>query len=71
MPDLVKSDLLPPEGYRKFPNPILVRNTKKYWQVTLDGNPKIASAEKGKHYANATIQYLVELIDKINKFQPN
>ena len=71
LPKLVKSDLLPSESYRKFPSPILVRNTKKYWQVTLDGNPKIASAEKGKHYSDVTVQYLVELVQKMNEFQPD
>jgi creatinine amidohydrolase len=69
LPNLVRTDLLPPEGYRKIPRPMLVPSTRKYWQVTVDGNPRIASAEKGRQYSDAAVQYLVELVREMNEFR--
>ena len=45
---LVKTEKFPPAETRQFPKPILVRDQKRYWPGTVEGDPKTASAEKGE-----------------------
>jgi creatinine amidohydrolase len=70
-PDLVRKDKFPTEANKNFPTPILVRNTKKYWQKSIIGNPKLASVKKGQIFTETSVQYLLGLINKMNSFEPD
>lgn len=69
-PDLVRTDRLPTAESRQFPQPILVRDCRRYWPGTVEGDPATASAEKGEKLAEMVARYLAELVDKLNEFEP-
>ena len=57
------------EEYPNFPHPILTRNKRKYWKNSVWGDPTKASATKGRVLSRALVDYLVELVKKIEKFK--
>ena len=66
-PHLVKGN-----GEREFPNfpqGILVRNKRKYWQNGIWGDPAKASAEKGKLIEEIVVRKVVELIQSLETFE--
>ena len=57
------------EEYPSFPHPLLTRNKRKYWKNAVWGDPTKASATKGRVLSRALMDYLVELVKKIEKFK--
>jgi creatinine amidohydrolase len=70
-PSLVLTDKFPPPEKRQFPSPILVRDQKRYWPGTVEGDPTTASAEKGKKLCQMVARYLADLVKKMESFQPH
>ena len=70
-PDLVRNEQLPPSEKRQFPNPILVRDCRRYWPGTVEGNPRLASADKGSQLCKIVADYLANLVKKIEAFEPH
>jgi creatinine amidohydrolase len=70
-PDLVRTELLPEESYRESPKPLLVRDVKRYWPSSVEGAPRKASAEKGAKLGQIAAEYLVELVKRMNGFEPH
>jgi creatinine amidohydrolase len=52
-----------------FPNPILVRNKRKFWPGGVWGDPSKASEEKGKLFFSLLVQQLLLLIQRIENFK--
>ena len=67
--ELVRTTQLPAAETRQFPKPILVRDTRRYWLGTVEGNPGPATREKGERLANMVAEYLAELVKKISDFE--
>ena len=70
-PNLVKTDMFPPAEKRKFPKPMLVRDQRKYWPGTVEGDPATASAGKGEKLCQMVAQYLADLVKKVGDFKPH
>jgi len=70
-PDLVRTENLPEEQYRQSAKPVLVRDTRRYWEGSTDGAPQKATKEKGERLAAMTAQYLADLVLKLNDFEPH
>ena len=66
-PELVKGRA--PEEYPKIPKPFSVKDKVKYWPGGVWGNPKKASAEKGKKAIKLMTDKIVEILDKIEKLK--
>lgn len=64
-PELVKGRAA--EGYPKIPKPFSVKDKVKYWPGGVWGNPKKASAEKGKKAIKLMTDKIVEILDKIER----
>jgi creatinine amidohydrolase len=65
VPHLVKGRAA--EEYPKIPKPLTVANKVRYWKGGVWGNPKKASAAKGKKSMSLIVDKIVELIDFIEK----
>ena len=70
-PDLVRTDRLPEESYRKSSKPMLVRDVVRYWPSSVEGAPRKATVEKGEQLGQLAAEYLVELIKQMNEFTPH
>jgi creatinine amidohydrolase len=70
-PDLVRTDRLPEESYRKSPKPMLVRDVVRYWPSSVEGAPRKASVEKGEQLGQIAAEYLVDLVKQMNDFTPH
>jgi creatinine amidohydrolase len=70
-PDLVRTNRLPEETYRESSRPILVRDVRRYWPTSTEGAPRKATAEKGEKLGQIAAEYLVELVERMNKFKPH
>jgi creatinine amidohydrolase len=64
-PELVKGRA--PEEYPKIPKPFTVKDKVKYWPGGVWGNPKKASAEKGKKAIEIITDKIVEILDKTER----
>lgn len=64
-PELVKGRA--PEEYPKIPKPFIVRDKMKYWPGGVWGNPRKASAEKGKKAIQLMVEKITEIIKEIEK----
>jgi creatinine amidohydrolase len=54
--------------YPDFPQWLLVREKRKYWQNGVWGDPGKASAEKGKLIESRVVDNMVELVKKMEHF---
>lgn len=70
-PDLVRTDRLPEESYRKSTKPMLVRDVVRYWPSSVEGAPRKASIEKGEMLGQIAAEYLVDLVKHLNGFTPH
>lgn len=70
-PELVRVDKFPPAEKRQFPSPILVRDSRRYWPGTVEGDPAPATAEKGEKLCQMAAQYLAQLVKRIEAFEPH
>ena len=70
-PELVRTDKFPSAEKRQFPNPILVRDCKRYWPGTVEGDPTLATAQKGQKLCDIVAEYLADLVRKIEAFEPH
>jgi creatinine amidohydrolase len=70
-PDLVRTDRLPEESYRKSPKPMLVRDVVRYWPSSVEGAPRKASVEKGEQLGQIAAEYLAALVKQMNDFTPH
>ena len=66
-PELVKGRA--PEEYPKIPKPFSVKDKVKYWPGGVWGNPKKASAEKGKKAIKLMTDKIAEILDRIEKLK--
>ncbi|MFH1625627.1 MAG: creatininase family protein [Pseudomonadota bacterium] len=66
-PQLVKG--LAESSYPMIPSYFLVRDKRKYWPTGVWGNPKKASAEKGKTVFGIAVEKIVSLKEEIEKFK--
>jgi creatinine amidohydrolase len=64
-PELVKGRA--PEEYPKIPKLFTVKDKVKYWPGGVWGNPKKASAEKGKKAIEIITDKIVEILDKTER----
>jgi creatinine amidohydrolase len=64
-PELVKGRA--PEEYPRIPKPFSVKDKVKYWPGGVWGNPRKASAEKGKKAVRLIEDSIVEILNKIEK----
>ncbi len=53
------------EAYPTFPEHILVRRKRAYWSSGVWGNPKAASAEKGRRLMESSVNALMALVKKL------
>jgi len=58
-----------PEEFPNIPKPLIVKDKMKYWPGGVWGNPNKASAEKGERTINLIVDKIIEIIEKIEKFQ--
>jgi len=70
-PDLVRTDRLPEESYRKSPKPMLVRDVVRYWPSSVEGAPRKASVEKGEQLGQIAAEYLADLVKQMQDFTPH
>lgn len=66
-PELVKGRA--PEEYPMIPKPFSVKDKVKYWPGGVWGNPKKASAEKGKKAIKLMTDKIAEILDRIEKLK--
>jgi creatinine amidohydrolase len=66
-PELVKGRA--PEEYPTIPKPFSVKDKVKYWPGGVWGNPKKASAEKGKKAIKLMTNKIAEILDRIEKLK--
>jgi creatinine amidohydrolase len=66
-PELVKGRAA--EEYPKIPKPFSVKDKVKYWPGGVWGNPKKASAEKGKKAIKLMTDKIAEILDRIEKLK--
>jgi creatinine amidohydrolase len=66
-PDLVKGRAA--EEYPNIPKPFVVKDKVKYWPGGVWGNPKKASADKGKKAMKLIVDKIIEIIDRIEKLK--
>jgi creatinine amidohydrolase len=66
-PELVKGRAT--EEYPKIPKPFSVKDKVKYWPGGVWGNPKKASAEKGKKAIKLMTDKIAEILDRIEKLK--
>jgi creatinine amidohydrolase len=64
-PGLVKGRA--PEEYPKIPRPFTVKDKVKYWPGGVWGNPRKASAEKGRKAIKLITDKIVDIIGKIER----
>jgi creatinine amidohydrolase len=57
------------EEYPKIPKPFTIRNKVKYWPGGVWGNPRKASAAKGKRAMKLIVNKIIEIIDNIEKLK--
>lgn len=70
-PSLVKTDRFPPAEKRQFPKPLMVRDQRRYWPGTVEGDPTTASKEKGEKLCEMVADYLADLVKQMNDFEPH
>lgn len=70
-PDLVRSDRLPEESWRKSMKPLLVRDVVRYWPSSVEGAPRKATARKGEQLGQIAAEYLADLVRQMNEFTPH
>ena len=70
-PDLVRVDKFPPAEKRKFPKPIVIRDCRKYWPGTVEGDPATSSSEKGEKLCKMVAEYLADLVNRMCEFNPH
>ncbi len=68
---LVRSDRFPAAEKRQHPKPILVRDQKRYWPGTVEGNPAPATPDKGKQLCELVAQHLANLVKQLSEFTPH
>ena len=66
-PELVKGRAA--EEYPEIPKPFSVKDKVKYWPGGVWGNPKKASAEKGKKAIKLMTDKIAEILDRIEKLK--
>ena len=66
-PHLVKG--LGESSYPQIPHYFLVRDKRKYWPTGVWGNPKKATAEKGKKVFDIAVDKIINLTREIENFQ--
>lgn len=64
-PQLVKGRA--PAGQPDFPQFILVRDKQRYWPGGVDGDPAVASAEKGRQLEALVVAALGQLVDELER----
>lgn len=64
-PELVKGRA--PEEYPKFPKPFSVKDKVKCWPGGVWGNPRKASAEKGKKAINLIADKIAEILKEVER----
>ncbi len=57
------------EEYPEIPKPFNVKDKVKYWPGGVWGNPKKASAEKGKKAIKLMTDKIAEILDRIEKLK--
>ena len=57
-----------PEEYPSFPKYILVKDKKSYWQGGVWGDPSRASEEKGKRLLEKAVDFVTEMVKKVEEF---
>lgn len=55
------------EEYPRFPDFMIVKNKRRFWQGGVWGNPKKASKEKGELLIKASVNFLINLIEFMEK----
>jgi creatinine amidohydrolase len=70
-PDLVRTDLLPEESYRQSPKPLLARDVRRYWPISVEGAPRKATVEKGERLGQIVGEYLAELVKQMEATEPH
>ncbi len=70
-PELVRGDRIPAAERRRFPSPILVRDTRRYWPGSVEGDPGQATAQKGERLAHQVAEDLAQLVKRMNQFDPH
>ena len=70
-PSLVRLDKFPSAEKRQAPNPILIRDHRRYWPGTVEGDPTTSSAEKGEKLCDLVTEHLVQLVRRMHKFDPH
>lgn len=56
------------EEYPSFPKHILVRDKRSLWPGGVWGNPRAASAQKGREFMERSLAALIELIEKLENW---
>lgn len=64
-PELVKGRAA--EEYPKIPKPFSVKDKVKYWPGGVWGNPKKASAEKGKKAIHLMANKIIEMLEEVER----
>ncbi|RIK80159.1 MAG: creatininase [Planctomycetota bacterium] len=70
-PELVRRDRLPPASDRESARPILARDVKRYWPSSVLGDPRKSSEEKGRRLGQIVAEYLAELVQRMEQWQPH
>ncbi|MGC8719734.1 MAG: creatininase family protein [Thermodesulforhabdaceae bacterium] len=55
----------PEEEYPSFPQFLLVRNKRAFWKGGIWGNPRKASAEKGKMLVERSVEAIIDIIKSL------
>lgn len=68
--ELVHVDKFPAAEKRNFPKPIVVRDCRKYWPGTVEGDPASSTSEKGEQLCRMVAEYLADLVKRMEEFEP-
>jgi creatinine amidohydrolase len=67
----VHRDQIPPAEKRTTPSPMLVRDCRRYWPGTVDGDPTKATRAKGEQLTRMAAEYLANLVRRMEEFDPH
>lgn len=67
----IKPNLVKEKGKKNkanIPKFFVLRDVRKYWKIAINGNPEIATKEKGKFINDYIVKRMIEIINSMNKY---
>lgn len=55
------------KNYAKIPKFFILKDVRKYWKIAVNGNPEIATKEKGKFINDHIVKRMVEIVKSMDE----